>query len=118
MRSIVEELACRDADRIKKLEAELRDARTVADTYRDRCKFLERYDDDGTKERDALKATIADILRLGFPWPLRDIVRSLANATEHLLNDHDCDAEGHEERRWNVRRARGWLIDREKKDRY
>ena len=30
------------------------------------------------------------------PWPLLDILRVLADATRHLLEDHDCDRDGHE----------------------
>lgn len=31
------------------------------------------------------------------PWPVREILRVLSNAADHLLLDHDCDADGHEE---------------------
>ncbi len=40
-------------------------------------------------ERDA-------VLRTGEPWPLVDILRKLADAADHLLTDHDCDAHGWE----------------------
>lgn len=33
------------------------------------------------------------------PWPLRDVLAKLIDATEHLLDDHDCDTHGHEEYR-------------------
>ena len=43
------------------------------------------------------------------PWPLRDIVAKLADAAEHLLHDHSCDAHGHEEIERALKRAREWL---------
>jgi len=30
------------------------------------------------------------------PWPLPDVLKKLADAADHLLNDHACDAHGHE----------------------
>lgn len=33
------------------------------------------------------------------PWPLRDVLAKLIEATEHLLDDHACDTHGHEEYR-------------------
>ena len=30
------------------------------------------------------------------PWPLREVLSTLIEATEHLLNAHSCDAHGHE----------------------
>lgn len=31
------------------------------------------------------------------PWPLQDVLAKLIEATEHLLEHHNCDAHGHEE---------------------
>jgi hypothetical protein len=31
------------------------------------------------------------------PWPLRDVLVKLADAADHLLNNHDCDGHGYEE---------------------
>lgn len=30
------------------------------------------------------------------PWPLPDVLKKLADAADHLLSDHSCDAHGHE----------------------
>lgn len=30
------------------------------------------------------------------PWPLIDVMQKLIEATDHLLNDHNCDRHGHE----------------------
>jgi len=30
-------------------------------------------------------------------WPLRDVLRRLADGADHLLKDHSCDAHGYEE---------------------
>lgn len=30
------------------------------------------------------------------PWPLREVLSTLVEATEHLLNAHACDVHGHE----------------------
>lgn len=45
------------------------------------------------------------------PWPPRDVVRRLADAVDHLLHDHDCDAHGHEEVKRCLDEARTWLGD-------
>lgn len=51
---------------------------------------------------------------MGQPWPLRDVLSKLIEATEHLLNDHDCDTDGHEQFRGCANRAKELLpiIDR------
>lgn len=43
-------------------------------------------------------ARIEQLERMSETFPTRDIVRILADATEHLLHDHDCDCHGHERR--------------------
>ncbi len=43
------------------------------------------------------------------PWPLPAIVWRLANAVDHLLHDHDCDAHGHEGVLYAMQAARSWL---------
>ena len=40
------------------------------------------------------------------PWPLWGLVERLAEATEHLLDVHDCDSQGHEGRRAAASEAR------------
>lgn len=42
-------------------------------------------------------------------WPLSMIVWRLANAVDHLLHDHDCDAHGHEGVLYALQAARRWL---------
>jgi hypothetical protein len=37
------------------------------------------------------------VLREDQPWPLRDVLRRLVRGADHLLNDHNCDEQGHEE---------------------
>jgi hypothetical protein len=43
-----------------------------------------------THERDALAGN------LGRPWGLPSVLERLAEAADHLLNDHNCDIHGHE----------------------
>lgn len=54
------------------------------------------------------------LLSMGQPWPLRDIIAKLIEATEHLLDDHACDTDGHEQFRGCANRAKELLpiIDR------
>jgi hypothetical protein len=40
---------------------------------------------------------LAGLLVADTAWPLRDVLARLADAADHLLNDHDCDTHGHEE---------------------
>ena len=47
------------------------------------------------------------------PWPLDDILRVLMDATQHLLDDHDCDLDGHETMRRCVVLAEAYLHQRE-----
>lgn len=42
-------------------------------------------------------------------WPLRDVLKILAGAAEHLLKDHDCDAHGYENVDEAVKRAREFI---------
>lgn len=41
--------------------------------------------------------TLQSLLNAGEPWGLLSVLAELTRATEHLLRDHDCDTEGHEE---------------------
>lgn len=45
------------------------------------------------KERNRLRV----IAGMDQPWPLTDVLEKLLEASEHLLQDHDCDVHGHEE---------------------
>lgn len=45
------------------------------------------------------------------PRPLHDIVRTLADAVDHLLADHACAAHGYESVAAARDAARSWLID-------
>jgi hypothetical protein len=31
------------------------------------------------------------------PWPINEILQKLIEATDHLLNDHNCDHHGYEQ---------------------
>lgn len=42
-------------------------------------------------------------------WPLHMVIWRLANAVDHLLHDHDCDAHGHEGVLYALQAARAWL---------
>lgn len=46
-------------------------------------------------------------------WPLHDVIAKLADAADHLLNDHACDTHGHEEIGVARDAARRWLTARE-----
>lgn len=48
-------------------------------------------------------------LRQDQPWPLADIVATLAGAVEHLLGQHSCDVHGHEEIRGAQEAGIEWL---------
>jgi hypothetical protein len=43
------------------------------------------------------------------PWPLHDVLAKLIEATEHLLDHHDCDTHGHEEFRTAANRGKELL---------
>lgn len=47
--------------------------------------------------------------RSGDTWPVRDMLRKLADAADHLLLDHDCDAHGYEQVSTCVIKAREYL---------
>jgi hypothetical protein len=50
---------------------------------------------------------LEDLTRHDKTWPTRDIVRGLIAATDHLLQDHDCDGHGWEE----YQRVRNEAVD-------
>ncbi len=39
---------------------------------------------------------LREILALAEPWPTKDVLARLADAADHLLRDHGCDAHGYE----------------------
>jgi hypothetical protein len=43
------------------------------------------------------EAKLDVLMRVGTPWPLRDVLKKLADAADHLLSNHDCDLHGYEE---------------------
>ena len=45
------------------------------------------------------------------PFPVRECLEILADATEHLRGDHDCDCPGHERRKYAAIAARQHLLD-------
>jgi len=62
----------------------------------------------GMPPRQRLKVlAMTPELRGDRPWPLLEILRKLADSSDHLLRDHGCDRHGHEEVRAAVRSARG-----------
>ena len=48
------------------------------------------------KALEAAAARLSQIEALDSPYPLRDILQILADAADHLLGDHSCDAHGYE----------------------
>jgi hypothetical protein len=44
------------------------------------------------------------------PWPLLDVLEKLVAAATHLLDDHGCDAQGHESYRYAREAAIGRVI--------
>jgi hypothetical protein len=48
---------------------------------------------------------LREALGIGKPWPVSDILRSLAFGAQHLLQDHNCDHQGHETISYNMERA-------------
>lgn len=62
------------------------------------------------REEMAFQQEIVEKLKLvkgdDHPWPADDVLHMLANAADHLLGDHDCDAHGYEELLVCVERAR------------
>jgi hypothetical protein len=61
------------------------------------------------KAREALRGaveTTAVRADMDQPWPLHDVLAKLCDATEHLLDVHDCDGHGHEEYRTAAKRGR------------
>jgi len=55
-------------------------------------KAIDQHLEHHEKVTDALKA----VLGSDQPWPLRNVLETLAGAAEHLLKDHDCDRHGYE----------------------
>lgn len=62
------------------------------DELRARCDAAERAAATAREERDALQSVWA----MDTPYPLHDVLRILADAADHLLNDHNCDTHGYE----------------------
>ena len=60
-----------------------------------------------TRQRVAEAKATADLNATS--WPLHMVVWRLANAVDHLLHDHDCDAHGHEGVLYALQAARTWL---------
>lgn len=48
-----------------------------------------------------LKAEKAELMKavgqMDRPYPVQAVLRILADGIDHLLNDHSCDAQGHEQ---------------------
>lgn len=45
---------------------------------------------------DHYRDKLADVLAMDTPWPLRDVLTKFIESTDHLMNDHGCDAHGYE----------------------
>ncbi len=77
--------------------------------YREHCDALsEEYEEDDVPASDRA-ALMADTVDADFPlsaWPIREVLSRLADATEHLLDHHNCDCLGHEGKRYAARAAR------------
>lgn len=39
---------------------------------------------------------LRSVMRDDTPWPLQSVLVQLIRAAEHLMNDHNCDLQGHE----------------------
>jgi hypothetical protein len=63
---------------------------------------------DRAQEAEESLATIRGALRTNMDstWPLVEVLRRLAVASDHLLDVHNCDDEGNEEVRFAARSAR------------
>jgi hypothetical protein len=46
---------------------------------------------------DLARVTLRSTLGFDGPWPLFSVLKKLADAADHLLNEHSCDAHGYEE---------------------
>jgi len=51
---------------------------------------------DWKSRAEASEARLVEVLNAANPWPLWDVLAQLANAADHLLKEHGCDAHGHE----------------------
>jgi hypothetical protein len=60
---------------------------------------------------EAQHALLREILGQDQPWSVIDTLRRLADAAEHLLDVHGCDAHGYEEVSGSVARARDYAQD-------
>jgi hypothetical protein len=71
-------------------------------------KFIRPLEAQITALESRLREAEADrnaMLGLGEPWPLRDVLKTLADFAAAILRDHDCDRDGHEVVRVCVGRA-------------
>ena len=87
-------------DTLTGLAGRLRDSQTAAIVQAVRARVAER---EGLVATDALHARLAALetafraaLALDEPYPLHDVLRILADAADHMLNVHSCDADGYE----------------------
>jgi hypothetical protein len=48
------------------------------------------------RRAEAAEKRLRDVMAMEGHWPLHDVLEKLADAADHLLKGHDCDAHGHE----------------------
>jgi len=75
----------------------LQEASHYAKLLTEKANGLEQYLAPLKAENERLRARLDEVLAIGQPWPLRDVLKRLAEAATHLLREHDCDAHGYEE---------------------
>lgn len=65
-----------------------------------------------TELRDTLarERKLREALGHSNEWPVSDVLDQLCLAVNHLLNDHDCDIDGHEQFRWAVTKATDYKV--------
>ena len=77
---------CRAADEIDRQRAQIARLEELHALYQDKVQ----------RQRAEIER-IREVFGMSEPWPLNDILAKLVEATQHLLDDHNCDTHGHEE---------------------
>jgi len=59
-------------------------------------------------ERQRMQKVLAELFGMSTAWPVTDVLDKLADATQHLMNDHNCDHHGWELANGGIERARAY----------
>jgi hypothetical protein len=94
--------ALRQASEIQRLESCLATARASIVESDKRIAEVEIL-------KNSHKGQIDALLGNNRPWPLVDVLTFLVQATEHLLNRHDCDCHGWENHHFAAERGREYI---------